>query len=326
MRHVELHLVVGRVRLVLAHVAQHAGAAQRRPAQSEGQRLRSADDADVLGALQPDPVVRQQLLVLDDFRVHDLAELEDLLVPAGRHLQRQPADAHRVVGEPCAAELLEEIENQLALAERVEEHRHRADVHRVRAEPQAVAGDALQLAEHRAHVPRAPRHLDRHQLLDRLAVADVVGRGRDVVHPVGEQDDLRPVAVLAQLLDAAVQVADDDVRVDDLLAVESQHHPEHAVRARMLRTHVDHEFVGVEHRAVVDSRGCGHAQGSEPGIRDSGIGLLDVRFFSRLTELQPVERILHQQLARSLERIVLPLRDTPASPPASGCGAGPGGP
>ena len=116
----------------------------------------------------------------------------------------------------------------------------------MRADPQAVAGDPLQLAENRAHVARAPRHLDRHQLLDRLAVADVAGRGGDVVHPVGQQDDLRPVAVLAQLLDAAVQIADDDVGVDDLLAVEPQHDAQHAVRARMLRAHVDHEFVGIE--------------------------------------------------------------------------------
>ena len=208
--------------------------------------------------MTPMPLVRSSQIRLcvssssysSTLRVHDVAELEDLLVPARRHVLRQAADPHRVVGQPRAAELLEQIENQLALAERVEEHRHRADVHRVRADPQAVAGDPLQLAEDRAHVARAPRHLDRHQLLDGLAVADVVGRRRDVVHPVGQQDDLRPVAVLAQLLDAAVQVADDDVGVDDLLAVEAQHHAQHAVRARMLRAHVDHQLVGVEHRAV----------------------------------------------------------------------------
>ena len=39
-RHVELHLVVGGVRLVLADVARHARAAQRRAAQPEGDRVR----------------------------------------------------------------------------------------------------------------------------------------------------------------------------------------------------------------------------------------------------------------------------------------------
>src|SRR5437868_9740808 len=37
-------------------------------------------------------------------------------------------------------------------------------------------------------------------------------------------------------------------------------------------------------------------------------GSFDIRLFSRLSELQPVEWILHQQLARPFERIVLPLR------------------
>jgi len=203
------------------------------------------------------PVVRQQLLVLIHLRVHDVAELEHLLVPARRQILREPADAHRVVREAGAAELLEEIQNQLALAERVQEHRHRADVHRVRAHPEAVARDALQLAQDGADVARTPRDLDRHQLLDRLAVADVVGGGRDVVHPVGEQDDLRPVAVLAELFDAAMQIPDHDVGVDHLLAIQAQHHAEHTVRARVLRAHVDHELVGVEHRAVVDDR-CFH--------------------------------------------------------------------
>ena len=121
-----------------------------------------------------------------------------------------------------------------------------------------MAGDPLQLAQERPHVARPPRHLQRHQLLDGLAVADVVGRGGDVVHPIRQQDDLRPVAVLAQLLDAAVQVPDHDLGIDDLLAVEAQHDAQHAMRAGMLRPHVDHQLVGVEHRAVVDSGG-GHS-------------------------------------------------------------------
>src|SRR5258706_6958833 len=119
----------------------------------------------------------------------------------------------------------------------------------MRAEPQAMAGNPLQLAENRADVPRAARHLDLEQLLDRLAVADVARRSGHVIHAIGEQDDLGPVAVFAQLLDAAVQVAHHHVRVDDLFAVQPQYDPQHAVRAGMLRTHVEHEFAGVEHRA-----------------------------------------------------------------------------
>src|SRR5262249_12800432 len=37
-------------------------------------------------------------------------------------------------------------------------------------------------------------------------------------------------------------------------------------------------------------------------------GLVNVGFFPRLAQLQPVDRILHQQLARAFERMVLALR------------------
>src|SRR5207253_4200516 len=38
--------------------------------------------------------------------------------------------------------------------------------------------------------------------------------------------------------------------------------------------------------------------------------LLNVGLVARLAQLQPVDRVLHQQLARPLERIVLPLRES----------------
>ena len=172
-RHVELHLGVRRVRLVLAHVARDARAAQRRAAQADGDRVGRRDDADVLRAPEPDPVVREQRLVLDQLLHLDVAELEHLLVPARRQVLREPADAHRVVGQARAAELLEQVEDQLPFAQAVQEHRDRADVHRVAAEPDQVAGQPLQLREDRADVLRAARHLERQQLLDRLDV----GRG-----------------------------------------------------------------------------------------------------------------------------------------------------
>ena len=182
------------------------------------------------------------------FSSRTVQNVSDLLRPPRRDVEREAADAREVVGQARAAVLLEQVEHQLPLAQAVEEHRPRADVHGVAAEPDQVARDALQLSQRCPDVLRAARHLDRHQLLDRLDVADVVGGRRHVVHPVGQQDDLRVVAVLAQLLDAPVQVADPHVGVDHLLAVELQHDPQHAVGGRVLRPHVDDQLVGVEQR------------------------------------------------------------------------------
>jgi hypothetical protein len=54
------------------------------------------------------------------------------------------------------------------------------------------------------------------------------------------------VGVLAQLLDAAMEVAEDRVEVDDLLAVDLHHDPEHAMRRGVVRPDVD------EHLAVLE--------------------------------------------------------------------------
>ena len=67
------------------------------------------------------------------------------------------------------------------------------------------------------------------------ASADVVRHGRQVVGAVGERDDLVVVAVLAELLEAGVQVADVRDTALDRLALELDHQPEHAVGRRVLR-------------------------------------------------------------------------------------------
>ena len=54
-----------------------------------------------------------------------------------------------------------------------------------------------------------------------------------------------PGLALGHLLGAAVVVADVGHRVDDLLAVELQHHAQHAVGARVLRPDVQEHEVGV---------------------------------------------------------------------------------
>ena len=84
----------------------------------------------------------------------------------------------------------------------------------------------------------------------------------DVLERVEVADRLVVVGVLAQLLDAAMEVAEDRVEVDDLLAVELEHDPEHAVGRRVLRPHVD------EHLAVAERVELGLALGPRRVRRD----------------------------------------------------------
>ena len=114
-----------------------------------------------LGALEPDLVARQQRLVVVDRLRHPLAELARLGIEAARDVLGEPADLEVARVHAVAGDELEQVEDQLALAERVPEHRDRAELERRRAEPDEVRVDAVQLAEQRAHPDRLRRDLER---------------------------------------------------------------------------------------------------------------------------------------------------------------------
>ena len=71
-----------------------------------------------------------------------------------------------------------------------------------------------------------------------------------------------PVAVLADLLDAPVEVAQHRVEVDDALAVDLEHDAQHAVGRGVLRPQVD------EHLAVAERVELGLALGARRVRRD----------------------------------------------------------
>ena len=134
----------------------------------------------------------------------------------------------------------------LALAERVEHRRDRAELERVGAEEHQVVEHPVQLGEQGARPDRPLRHLHAEHLLDGEHHAELVGERRQPVVPVGQHDDLPVVADLEQLLGAAVHVADDRLGRDDPLAVEDDAQPQHAVRRRVLRADVEHHVGGRE--------------------------------------------------------------------------------
>ena len=57
---------------------------------------------------------------------------------------RRAADGEVAVGQPGAADFLEQVENHLAFAEGVQERAERAEVEAVGAHADQVAGDAVQ--------------------------------------------------------------------------------------------------------------------------------------------------------------------------------------
>ena len=96
--------------------------------------------------------------------------------------------------------------------------------------------------------------VDAAELLDRHDAAEVVHRRGDVVGAVRPGHDLRVAVLLADLLDAPVQIADDRIAIGDHFAVELQNDPQHAVGARVLRSHVEDQLVRAVRPSVTSSR------------------------------------------------------------------------
>jgi hypothetical protein len=191
--------------------------------------------------LQDDLVAVQQVAVLPDALGHDRGELAQLLLEAERDVLDHAADLEVARVHPLAGALLEEVEDRLALAEAVPEHRHRAEVQRAGPEPHQVAHDPVELHVDHAQVLSARRDIHAEQRLRRAAErvgVEVVG---EVVHPLDDGDDLPVALVLGGLLDPGVDVADDRLQIAHDLALERDQQAQHPVRRGVVGAHVQRE-------------------------------------------------------------------------------------
>ena len=165
-------------------------------------------------------LVVSSVFVFVDLGRDESQEILYVLLEALVGLVLAAADAEGMRREARATIFLENLEDLFPVAEGIEERRHRADIERVRAQPQLVAGDPVQLGQDHANVFGARRRLDVHQLFDRFAVAQAVRDGGHVVHAIDVGIEHRVGAVFGNLLHAAVQVADDALGAQNLFAVE----------------------------------------------------------------------------------------------------------
>ena len=197
--------------------------------------------------MKPTPLVRRVQMGFESSRSsysstllgNARMNLPDRVLPSARRLQRQPADADVAGHHALAGKHFENAQNVFALAEAVEEHAHRADIERVRAQPHQMAVQPRKLGHHHAHPLRARRNLDLQQLFHRQRVHQIVRKVGQIVDAVGQRDHLLPGLLLALLFDAGVQEADVGHGLDDGLAFQFEHDPQHAVRGGMLRPHVE---------------------------------------------------------------------------------------
>ena len=189
---------------------------------------------------------------------HDLVGVEDVavFVRASGHLAQELAQPgleppRDVLEDPADLEVarvhaltgghLEQVEDQLPLAQAVEEDRDRAEVERARSEPDQVRGDAVQLEVDDAQILAPGRYLHLGQRLDGGAVGHRVEVVGEVVHPLDHGDDLPVGLVLGGLLDAGVHVADDRFEVSHDLALERHEQAQDPVCGRVVGTEVERQ-------------------------------------------------------------------------------------
>src|SRR5690242_6608378 len=170
-RHLKLKLVVGRVRHVATQVPIHSGGAQGRPGGANGYSIIGRKISHVFRALHPDGVGGQQALILIHSSWKTVGKMFNALKEAQRRLQGQATHAEVGGHHALAAHHLENAQQVFALAEAVEEHRHGADIERVRAQPYQVGVDAGQLVEHYPNPLGAGWNFQAQQLLHRQYVA-----------------------------------------------------------------------------------------------------------------------------------------------------------
>jgi hypothetical protein len=127
----------------------------------------------------------------------------------------------------------------LTLFETPQERRQSTNVHGVRQNGHEVVQDPGDLAEQSPDVLGALGDLNVQQLLDSEREALLVGHHRDVVQTVEVGQRLQICPVLDELLGAAVQQSDVGVGAHNLLAIELQNQPQHAVGGGMLGAEVD---------------------------------------------------------------------------------------
>jgi hypothetical protein len=285
---VEVELWVDAVRMGPANVEGHPGGPQVGPRHAHPQGGLGVDHAQPAGPPHEDLVLVEEGLVRVDL-VGGLAHpgpqpAHELVV----QVAVDAADPEVVEEHPLAGQGRQHLDDLVALDEAPQDRRQAAQVEREPAHEQGMAGDPVELAREDPDVLRAARNLDFVELLEGDHRRPLAEQRADVLERVHVADRLVVVGVLAQLLDTAVEIAQDRVEIDDLLAVDLEDDPQDAVGRWMLGAHVH------EHLAVAQGVELGLALGSGR-VRRDGLEHSDL-----LVQGDP--RVVRRGVGRDVER------------------------
>ena len=205
------------------------------------------EHSDAFHTVFGDYVAGEYLVVFLDVGGEHIEELVDIFNEVGGEILHEAADALIVESHAGTASFLHNVENLFANAESIEQHCGCAEVHAICADEEAVGSNARELVHDHADHLSAARDLNAGSLLDGHTEAVVVWVGREVVRTIHEVESPGISELLADLLDATVDVAAVEVDLLDGLTVDSCTETEHAVSGRVLRADVDNKVFGGKH-------------------------------------------------------------------------------
>ena len=155
---------------------------------------------------------------------------------------------------------MKEPQHLLALAPAVKHHRDSAKIHAIRRHEQQVATHAIEFRQQHAHPLRSFRNvtINAEQFFGGQREHQFIVERRQVIHPRDVGAALHEAERLARFFHAGVQVSNDRLATQDGFALQLQHQSQHAVRAGVLRTHIDnHRLVFLRVACHISQRCCG---------------------------------------------------------------------
>src|SRR5579872_2480571 len=134
-------------------------------------------------------------------------------------------------------------QSAFAIVEGEEDRRHLSEVLRECPVPDQVTDDAKQFHHHDPdHLP-ARRHFYSSKTLHGVEVSEIVHHPAQVIDAVAINDVGVPALALSHFFGSTMMEADFGNCINNHLAVKLKHNPQHAVRSRMLRAHVEKDEV-----------------------------------------------------------------------------------
>src|SRR5205809_4468492 len=219
------------VAVYFANVVVHAARAQHWAGNSSADRELRRKFSDVLGPRDHDFVLQNKFFELVQKRRESIDYLLRACEPLIVRVNSAATEAHVVAHHSRAGERFEQVENFLALAERVHERRTpRSHIAQQKPQERRVVLQSSEFGENDAQVFAALRNFDAGEFLYTERVGPVVAHRTKVIEPICVRHRAEISCLLTDLLVIAVQITENRLELTHDFPVERDVHAKDTMR------------------------------------------------------------------------------------------------